>query len=346
MKTKKVQIGKIVIGGGMPIAVQSMTNTDTRQVTTTVAQIRRLVITGCEIVRVAIPDPDAAAAFAKIRERVSSVPLVADIHFDYRLAIAAARAGADKIRINPGNLGSQDNLKKVVEICREKKIPIRIGVNAGSLEKIPGKSITARLVASVVRNVRTLEKLNFKNIVVSAKSSSVPVSVAAYRKLSRVLPYPLHLGVTEAGSKHAGIVKSAAGIGALLCDGIGDTLRISLTAKPEVEIQAAWDLLRACEIRQKGVNIISCPTCGRTEVDLIPLVAKVEKALSKVKKSLTVAVMGCAVNGPGEARHADFALVGGKRMFGIYRAGKFEKSVSEEKALVEFLKLINSSHDF
>jgi (E)-4-hydroxy-3-methylbut-2-enyl-diphosphate synthase len=338
---KVITIGAIRIGGSNSVAIQSMTNTDTRNVAATVAQIKSLVATGCEIVRVAIPDQTAAKAFEEIRKKVPNVPLVADIHFDYRLALAAVAAGADKIRINPGNLGGAANLKKVVEACKKKKIPIRVGVNAGSLEKgIKGKNVVEKSVKSVIKNVRMIEGLGYKNLVVSAKASSVPVAVATYRKLAKLIPYPLHLGITEAGSERTGIIKSAAGLGALLLDGIGSTLRISLTAAPEKEVQVAWDLLRALELRKRGVNVISCPTCGRTEVDLIKLVAQVEKAVEKIDQALTVAVMGCMVNGPGEAAHADFALVGGKKMFAIYRKGELLKCVREKEVLGEFLKLI------
>ena len=343
MRTKTIQIGNLKIGGGHPVAVQSMTNTDTRNVAATVRQIRRLVATGCEIVRVAIPDPAAAAAFAKIRARVPNVPLVADIHFDHRLALAALDAGADKIRINPGNLGSLANLKKVVAAAKAKKIPIRIGVNSGSFEKnLTARSVAAKLVESAVKNVRAIEKFGYRNLVVSVKSSSVPVTAAANQKLTKILAYPLHLGVTESGSEQIGIIKSAAALGGLLLAGVGDTLRISLTARPEVEVRAAWDLLRACERRKRGVNVVSCPTCGRTEVDLIRLTAKVEAAVARIETPLQVAVMGCAVNGPGEAAHADFAVVGGRGRFGIFARGRLLKTVKESAALPELLKLIRS----
>ncbi len=338
---KTIQIGSVKIGGGNPVAVQSMTNTDTRKVTATVKQIRSLVAAGCEVVRVSIPDAKAAVAFVQIRKQVPSVPLVADIHFDHRLALAAVEAGADKIRINPGNIGDNTKLAEVVKACKKRGIPIRVGVNAGSLEKnLSAKSVAKKLVASAVRNVRAIEKLGYRNLVVSAKASSVPVNVAAYRELTKLLPYPLHLGVTEAGSLETGTIKSAAGLGALLLDDIGDTIRISLTAKPELEVKTAWQLLRALELRKKGVNVIACPTCGRTEVDLISLVKRVEKAVAGIETPLTVAVMGCVVNGPGEASHADYALVGGRKMFALYRQGQLVKSVPEAKALVELLKLI------
>lgn len=342
-KTKVIKIGNIKIGGGNPVAIQSMTNTDTRNVAATVKQIKSLVATGCEILRLAIPDAEAAEAFKKIRAKLPNIPLVADIHFDYRLALAAVEAGADKIRINPGNLGGIDDLKKVVKACKAKKIPIRVGVNSGSIEKaVSGKNIAEKLVKSAIKNVKMIEKLGYRNIVVSAKASSVPITVMAYRKLSKLMSYPLHLGITEAGSEKMGTLKSAAGLGSLLLDGIGDTVRISLTAKPELEVKAAWDLLRACEVREKGVNVVSCPTCGRTEVDLIPLVKKVEKAVEKIDRAITVAVMGCVVNGPGEAKHADFALVGGKKRFALYQKGKLIKAVEEKKALEELLRLIKN----
>lgn len=349
-KTKVISIGSVKIGGKHPVAIQSMTNTDTRKITMTVRQIRSLVSTGCEIVRIAIPDEHAAKAFAEIRRQVPDTPLVADIHFDHRLALKAVEAGADKIRINPGNLGGIEKLKAVVTACQKKNIPIRIGVNAGSLSSPPFtkgrprgvQTLTEKLVESTVKNVRLIERLGYRNLVVSAKASSVPVTVATYRRLSKLLPYPLHLGITEAGSLETGAIKSAAGLGALLLDGIGNTIRISLTARPELEVKTAWKLLRALELRKKGVNVVSCPTCGRTEVDLIPLVRQVDKAMAKIDAPLTVAVMGCIVNGPGEAAHADFALVGGRKYFALYQTGKLIKSVSEKKALSELLKLIKN----
>ncbi len=342
MKIKKIiRIGAMKIGGRNPVAIQSMTNTDTRNITATVKQIRSLIAAGCEIVRVSIPDQKAAEAFIKIRQAVPKVPLVADIHFDHRLALEAIAAGADKIRINPGNLGGPTKLAEVVKSCKKRGLPIRVGVNAGSLEKnLSNKSIASKLVASAVKNTRLIEKLNYRNIVISAKASSVPVTVAAYRELSKRLPYPLHLGITEAGSLETGTIKSAAGLGALLLDGIGDTLRISLTDKPELEVKTAWSLLRALELRAKGVNVIACPTCSRTEVDLISLVKRVEKAVADISVPLTIAVMGCVVNGPGEAAHADYALVGGRNQFALYRAGKLVKAVPESQALSELLKLV------
>ena len=343
-KTHVIKIGNLQIGGSHPVAVQSMTNTDTRDVAATVRQIRSLLASGCEIVRVTIPDAKAAAAFAKIRAKVLSVPLVADIHFDHRLALLAVNAGADKIRINPGNLGGPTKLAEVVAACKKRKIPIRVGVNGGSLERgLTTKKMADQLIESAVKNVRLIEKLGYKNLVVSAKATSVPVTIKAYRRLSTLLPYPLHLGVTEAGSFETGTVKSCAGLGALLADNIGDTIRISLTDTPEREVKVAWDLLRALELRKKGVNVVACPTCGRTEVDLISLVKKVEARLAHIDLPITVAVMGCVVNGPGEAGHADFALVGGKKMFALYRAGALVKSVKEKDALEELITMIQSA---
>jgi len=345
MQTKIVKIGGIKIGGGNPVAVQSMLNADPTDFPASARQLRRLLAAGCEIIRIAVPNLVSLATFRRLRAKFPAVPLVADIHFDWRLAVAAAEF-ADKIRINPGNLGSSENLKKVVVACCEKKIPIRVGVNAGSLEKGLKGNPAQKLAASALRNIRQIEKLGFKNLVISAKSSDVKTSVEANRILARKMNYPLHLGITEAGSAKFGTLKSAAGIGSLLLDGIGDTLRISLTDSPEKEVEAAWDLLRACGIRKRGIEVVSCPTCGRCEVDLIPLVKKVERAVAAIPHNLKIAVMGCVVNGPGEAAHADFALVGGRRQFAIYRKGKFVKSISEKNALAKFLETIKNNFDF
>ncbi|MDD3066350.1 MAG: flavodoxin-dependent (E)-4-hydroxy-3-methylbut-2-enyl-diphosphate synthase [Candidatus Gracilibacteria bacterium] len=344
MPTKIIQIGKVKIGGKNPVAIQSMCNTKTQNVEATVKQIRSLATAGCEIVRIAIPDMEAAEAVKEIRKQTQGIPLVADIHFDYRLALLAVENGVDKIRINPGNIGGEDKLREVVLACKKRGIPIRVGVNAGSLEKnLKSKTIAAQLAESAVKNVKAIEKLGYRNLVVSAKASDVKTSVEAYRILAKKISYPLHLGITEAGSEKLGIMKSAAGLGSLLLDGIGNTIRISLTAQPEVEVKAARDLLRVLGLRKDGIEVISCPTCGRTEVDLIPLVAQVEEAVEGIKKNLTVAVMGCMVNGPGEASHADFALVGGKKMFALYAKGKLVKTISEKEALGEFVKLIQQA---
>ena len=339
MKTKVVKIGGIKIGGGNPVAVQSMLNSNPTDFLASARQFRKLLATGCEIIRIAVPNFDSLATFQKLRAKFPETSLVADIHFDWRLAVAAAEF-ADKIRINPGNLGSSENLKKVVAACRKNKIPIRVGVNAGSLEKGLKGSLAQKLATSALRNIRKIEKLRFRNIVVSVKSSDVKTSVEANRILSQKTNHPLHLGITEAGSAKFGTLKSAVGVGALLLDRIGDTIRISLTDSPEKEVEVAWDLLKALGIRKRGIEVVSCPTCGRCEVDLIPLVKKVECAVAAIPRNLKIAVMGCTVNGPGEAADADFALVGGKQQFAIYRKGEFMKSVGEKEALKEFLELI------
>jgi (E)-4-hydroxy-3-methylbut-2-enyl-diphosphate synthase len=340
MKTKVVKIANLKIGGNNPVAIQSMLNTPAHDFAKSAKQIKDLLATGCEIIRIAVPDADSLPVLKKLRKRFPKVPLVADIHFSAELALAAVAIGVDKIRINPGNFPTAQ-LAEVVQACKKSKIPIRVGVNSGSLEKgIKGKNAAEKLANSALINIKKIEKLGYRNLVISVKSSDVATTVKANRILAKKTSYPIHLGITEAGSEHIGLLKSAVGIGSLLIDGIGSTLRISLTAEVTKEVEAAWDLLAACGVRRRGVEVISCPTCGRTEVDLIPLVAKVEKAVSKIKKPLTVAVMGCAVNGPGEAAHADFALVGGKGRFGIYRKGKLLKSVNEKKALKELVKII------
>ena len=312
--SRVVKIGKIHIGGSNKIAVQSMTNTDPCDFKATLAQVNALVQSGCDIVRLAVPDKAAAAGFADIAAE-SCLPLVADIHFDHRLALLAAEGGAKKIRINPGNIGDEGKVREVADCCRERGIPIRIGVNGGSLEKRLlekyGHPTPEALVESAFDHMELLDKCGFTDICVSMKSSSVPLTVQAYRLFSEKSDVPLHLGVTETGSVYVGTVKSAMGIGGLLCLGIGDTIRVSLTADPVEEIYAAKAILKAAGVRKEGVNLISCPTCGRTKIDLIGLVDRVEKALSDCEKPITVAVMGCVVNGPGEAREADVGIAGG-----------------------------------
>jgi len=340
LSTKIVAIGSVKIGGGNPVAVQSMLNSASGDFPAAVAQIRKLKSAGCEIFRVAVPDEIGLATFRKIREKFPQIPLVADIHFSAELAIAAAEF-ADKIRINPGNFPPA-KLAEVVAACEKRRIPIRVGVNSGSLERVPGKNIAEKLANSAIRNVRKIEKLGFENLVVSVKSSDIATTISANRILAKKIAHPLHLGVTEAGSPRFGILRSAVALGNLLLDGIGATIRISLTADPVAEIAAARDLLRVLKLR-KSVEVVSCPTCGRTEVDLIPLVAKVEKAVEKIEKPLKIAVMGCIVNGPGEAADADFALVGGRKSFAIYSRGKFLKSIPERKAVAEFLEIIQKS---
>lgn len=312
--TKKLYVGNVAVGGGEPVSIQSMCNTRTDDVAATVAQIKTLMDVGCEIIRVAIPDMAAAEAVDKIKEQID-IPLIADIHFNHKLALEVARRGIDAIRINPGNIGNQENVKAVADICRERNIPIRIGVNGGSLEKeLRAKygGVTAEaLVESAMGHVRLLNRYDFDDICISVKCSDVPLTMAAYRLLSEQTEYPLHLGVTEAGTPSMGMVKSAMGIGGLLCMGIGDTIRVTLTADPVEEIYAAKKILKAAGLRKEGVNLISCPTCGRTRIDLIPIAEEVERRLMNCGKNITVAVMGCIVNGPGEASAADIGIAGG-----------------------------------
>lgn len=337
-----VNVGKLKLGGNNPVIVQSMCNTDTRDVKATVKQILALEKEGCEIARVAVPDMAAAKAIGKIKKQIH-IPLVADIHFDYKLALEVIKQGIDKVRINPGNIGSKEKIKAVVEACKKKKIPIRIGINVGSLEQDLLNKFGATpkaAVESALRHVRILEKLNFRDIVISIKFSDVPPMIEAYRMLAKKVKYPLHLGVTEAGTAFMGSIKNAIGIGVLLNESIGATMRVSLTADPVEEIATCWAILRSLGLRRRGPEMISCPTCGRTEIDLIPLAHKVEAALKKIDKPIKVAVMGCVVNGPGEARGADIGVAGGKKMGAIFVKGKVIKSVPEDKILSELLKEI------
>jgi (E)-4-hydroxy-3-methylbut-2-enyl-diphosphate synthase len=338
-KTRQIRIGNIPIGGDAPISVQSMTNTCTQDIPATVAQIKRLEAAGCEIVRVAVPDTDAATAIATIKKQIN-IPLVADIHFDYRLAIAAAKAGADGLRLNPGNIGNARKVKAVVDCAKDADIPIRIGVNAGSLEKDimkRYKGVTAdAMVASALRQVDLLRSLDFNAIKLSIKASDVYRTVEAYRQLSRQTDLPLHVGVTESGTLFSGTVKSALGIGLLLREGIGDTIRVSLTRDPVEEIRVGYEILRALDIRRVGPEIISCPTCGRCNIDLFGIVEEIEKALWERKKTIKVAVMGCVVNGPGEAREADIGIAGGDGIGILFKKGTVIKKFPQEK-LVETL---------
>ncbi len=341
-KTRVVKVGNLLLGGGNPVRVQSMTNTDTRDVGATVKQILALEKAGCEIVRVAVLDMAAAKAIGKIKKRIH-IPLVADIHFDHKLALEAVAQGIDKIRINPGNIGSEEKIQAVVAACKKKKIPIRIGINVGSLEQdlLNKYGATPKAaVESAMRHVRILEKLNFHDIAISIKFSSVPPMIEAYRLLAKKVNYPLHLGVTEAGTAFMGSIKSAIGIGILLEEGIGATMRVSLTADPVEEIATCWAILRALDLRRRGPEMISCPTCGRTAIDLISLALKVEDALKKIKAPIKVAVMGCVVNGPGEAREADIGVAGGKGMGAIFAKGKVIKTVKEKDILPTLLKEI------
>ncbi len=340
MKTRVVNIGGVKIGGGNPIAIQSMCNTDTRDVNATVEQIATLTDAGCEIIRVAVPDMEAAQAVGEIKKRIS-IPLVADIHFDYRLALECIRNGADKVRINPGNIGGTDRVKKVVEAAKERCIPIRIGVNGGSLEKRLlqkyGGVTADALVESAAGHIAILKDLDFDNIVVSIKVSDVPTMIDAYRKFSKASSIPLHIGVTEAGTLRSGTIKSAVGIGALLAEGIGDTMRVSLTADPVEEIYAAYDIQRVLGLRKENAEVISCPTCGRTRIDLIPIANEVERRARSLKKNIKIAVMGCAVNGPGEAREADIGIAGGDGEGLIFKKGEIVKKVSEDAIVDELM---------
>ncbi|MBL7179560.1 MAG: flavodoxin-dependent (E)-4-hydroxy-3-methylbut-2-enyl-diphosphate synthase [Pseudomonadota bacterium] len=337
--TLQIKVGKVKIGGMAPIAVQSMTKTFTQDVPATVSQIKRLEKAGCEIVRVAVPDKEAAAAISAIKEKIS-IPLIADIHFDFRLAIAAAKAGADGLRINPGNIGSKKKVKAVVDIAREFNIPIRIGVNSGSLEKdllkkYGGASAEA-MVESAARHIELLKSFDFHSIKISIKASDVHRTVDAYRLLSSKTNLPLHVGVTEAGALYSGIVKSALGIGMLLEEGVGDTIRVSLTRDPVEEVRVGYEILKALDIRRHGPEIISCPTCGRCNIDLFAIVEQVEKALLLKPLPIKLAIMGCVVNGPGEAREADIGIAGGDGTGILFKKGKVIKKFPQEK-LVEVL---------
>jgi len=340
--TRKIKIGNVEIGGNSPISIQSMTNTPTADVQATIAQIRRLSAAGCDIVRVAANTKEAAEAIKPIKSGIK-IPLIADIHFDYKLALAALEAGVDGLRLNPGNIGSEQNVLKVIDAVRERKIPIRIGVNSGSLSKemVKKYGVTAEsIVESALQHVRILEKANYEEIKISVKASSVPLTIDCYRLLSQKVDYPLHLGVTEAGTEFVGTIKSAIGIGTLLAEGIGDTLRVSLTDKPEKEILVGREILKSLDLR-KGLKFISCPTCGRTEVNLIGMANEVEKRLIPYADTdITVAVMGCVVNGPGEAREADFAIAGGRGEGLLIAKGEILKKLPEDQLVDALLNLI------
>ena len=341
--TRRIMVGSVPIGGGADVVIQSMLNTKTTDVEGSLAQIRSLASAGCQIARLAVPNMEAARGFAEICKE-SVLPLVADIHFDYRLAIAAAEGGASKIRINPGNIGGEDRVKAVVDVCKDRHIPIRIGVNGGSLEKELlekyGHPTAEALVESAFGHLELLEKYGFYDTCVSMKSSHVPTMVAAARLFRSKCDYPLHIGVTETGPVRQGLIKSAMGIGSLLLDGIGDTLRVSLTDDPVEEVYAAKDILKAAGLRKDGVDIISCPTCGRTRIDLIGLVNKVDEALRDCKKPITVAVMGCIVNGPGEAREADIGIAGGDGWGMIFEKGEQVAKLPYDELLPELLRRI------
>ncbi|MBD5132983.1 MAG: flavodoxin-dependent (E)-4-hydroxy-3-methylbut-2-enyl-diphosphate synthase [Clostridiales bacterium] len=343
--TRQINVGGVPIGGGAPVSIQSMTNTPTHDVEATLSQIRALAAAGCDIVRVAVPDMSAAKAIGALKAG-SPVPLVADIHFDYRLALEAAEQGIDKIRINPGNIGAPGRVEAVARACKERGIPIRVGVNGGSLEKellakYDGPTPEA-MVESALGHIELLERYGFEDICVSLKASSVPATMRAYRLMAERYDYPLHLGVTEAGTREIGELKAAAGIGGLLALGIGDTLRVSLTADPVEEVYAAKRILKAIGLRREGPELIACPTCGRTQIDLIPMAKQVEELLKNVDKSITVAVMGCVVNGPGEASHADVGLAGGKGEGVLFKHGQIVAKVPEERLVPELMKLIET----
>lgn len=344
--SKQIQIGDVKIGGNAPVSVQSMCNTDTRDVQKTVAQIKELQDAGCEIIRLAVLNKDAATAIKDIKKQVE-IPVIADIHFDYRLAIQCIENGIDALRLNPGNIGRAENVKKVVDLAKTNNVPIRIGINAGSLEKniaaldLP---LHEKMVMSAMEHVKILEDNNFDKIKISLKSSSVPETIEAYRLMAQKVDYPLHLGVTESGTLKGGLVKSSVGLGTLLAEGIGDTIRVSLTENPVEEVHAGYAILKSLDLRQKGINFVSCPTCGRCQIDLIGLAKKVEDALKNIDKPLTVAVMGCPVNGPGEAKHADYGVAGAIKEGYIFKKGEIIKRVPEENLLTELMALIQSEN--
>jgi len=339
-----LKIGKVAVGGGAPIAVQSMTKTDTRDVPATVSQIKQLEDCGCEIVRVAVLDKEAAESISAIK-RIISLPLVADIHFDYRLALAALKAGADGLRLNPGNISDKEQIAKVVIAAKERGIPIRIGVNAGSLppDFEPSAPLAERMVDMALKQIQLMESLDFNLIKVSLKAFDVSTTIQAYQLIADKIPYPLHLGITEAGLPRAGAVRSALGIGILLYQGIGDTIRVSLSAHPCEEVFVAYEILKSLRLRQRGPTLVSCPSCGRAEVDVVALAKAVDKYLEKTTRPIKVAVMGCVVNGPGEARDADVGIAGGKSKGAIFRKGRVVKTAAKENLLEALISEINSA---
>lgn len=343
-KTKLIYVGSVPVGGGSPISVQSMTKTDTRDVIATIQQIKGLEDAGCDIIRVAVPDMVAAKAVGEIKSSVR-IPVIADIHFDWRLALEAIRQGVDGLRINPGNIGAKWKVREVVSAASDKSIPIRIGVNAGSLSKKLlekyGHPMPEALVESAAEHIEMLEALNFKDIKVSLKASNITTSVEAYRMFSSKFRYPLHIGISEAGPSFTGIIKSSVGLGILLSEGMGDTMRVSLSADPVEEIRVAYEILKSLKLREKGINLISCPTCGRCGIDIRGLASEVEERLKDIDKTITIAVMGCAVNGPGEAREADIGVAGGKGVGILFKKGKVVKTVKEDKLLDALLEEIS-----
>lgn len=346
-KSKQISIGNVKIGGDAPISVQSMCNTDTRDVETTLNQIHELAAKGCELVRLAVLNQEAADAIKDIVKK-SPVPLIADIHFDYKLAIKCINNGINALRLNPGNIGKRENVEKVVKLAKQQQIPIRIGVNAGSLEKdLLDKDIplSEKMVLSALGHIKILEDLNFDLIKVSLKSSDVLTTIEAYRSIAEKVPYPLHLGVTEAGTLRGGLIKSSVGLGTLLAEGIGDTIRVSLTENPVEEVSAGFDILKSLGLRERGVNFVSCPTCGRTQIDLIGLAKKVEERFKDFDKPITIATMGCAVNGPGEARHADFGIAGGVNEGIVFKKGEIIAKVPEKDLLSKLEEVIRKSYE-
>ena len=340
-QTRQIQLGRVAVGGDAPISIQSMCNTDTRDVAATIGQIHALEQAGCEIIRCAVPDMNAAEALSAIRAEIS-IPLIADIHFDYQLALASLEAGVEGLRLNPGNIGAEWKVAEVVKVCAERNVPIRIGVNGGSLEKSLlekyGHATAAAMVESALGHIRILEGLNFEQIKVSLKASDVRRTVDAYRLLAEEVDYPLHIGVTEAGTTWSGTIKSAIGLGSLLLDGLGDTLRVSLTGDPVEEVRVGWEILKSLELRERGPVFVSCPTCGRCEIDLIEIAEEVERRLHDLPQKLTIAVMGCVVNGPGEAREADLGIAGGRGQGLLFRNGETLRKVPQREladALVE-----------
>ena len=344
-KSKEISIGNVKIGNNNPISVQSMCNTDTRNIEATTRQIKELADAGCELVRLAVLNKDAAEAIKEL-VKISPVPLIADIHFDYRLAIQCINNGISALRLNPGNIGKRENVEKVVTLAKQQNIPIRIGVNAGSLEKdLKEKDIplSEKMVESAMKHIQILEDLDFDKIKVSLKSSDVLTTIEAYRLMAQKVEYPLHLGVTEAGTLKGGLIKSSVGLGTLLAEGIGDTIRVSLTENPVEEVFAGYEILKSLKLRQRGVNFVSCPTCGRTQIDLIGLAKKVEARFKNLDKNITIATMGCVVNGPGEARHADFGIAGGINEGYVFKKGEIVARVPESELLDKLEEVINNS---
>ena len=345
-ETRRLYVGKVPIGGGAPVVIQSMTNTQTADTEKTLEQIHRLAVAGCEIVRVAIPDKEAAESIAALKER-SPLPLIADIHFDHRLALICLEQGIDGLRLNPGNIGGDENVRKVALEAKKRGVPIRIGVNAGSLEKDileahGGHPTAAGMVESALRHIALLEAQDFFDIKVSLKAQNVPLTLEAYRMLAERVNYPLHLGITESGTVTSGVIRSAVGIGALLAEGLGDTLRVSLTGPPEEEIAVAKEILKVLELREGWPTLVSCPTCGRCQIDLYPIAKQVEERLKGITRPIKVAVMGCVVNGPGEAREADIGIAGGKGMGLVFRKGEIIRTVPEDQLVAELFREIDA----